>query len=137
MPPPPASARRADCQAYQARKATPPHSTTVVSHGSAWVSVRRPATLAKMKMPSMAAHVATTGMMCLRRMPWRRMNALCAPTTANRPMPVAAPLSHALSPAPPERIENMGYHLCLAGGRCLAKAYSTGWRVLSRRNIKK
>jgi hypothetical protein len=88
----------------------------VVSHGSAWVSVRRPATLAKMKMPSMAAQVATTGTMCLRRMPWRRMKALCAPTTANRPMPVAAPLNHAARPGPPEMMENMGYRLVLLLG---------------------
>ena len=39
---------------YQARNATPVHSTAVVSHGSAEVSVRRPATLAKMKIASMA-----------------------------------------------------------------------------------
>ncbi|MOA09526.1 hypothetical protein D3C78_1293630 [compost metagenome] len=117
MPPPPAIARRADFIAYQARKATPVQRTAVVSHGSAVVSVRRPATLAKMKIASMAAQVATTGTMCLRRMPWRRMKALWAPTTANRPMPVAAPLNQAPRPVLAEMTENMGFTTlsCLGG----------------------
>jgi len=108
MPPPPATARRADCSAYQTRKATPPHSSTVVSHGSWSVSVRSPATLAKMKAASMAKQVAITGITCWRRMPCRRMKALCAPTTAKRPMPVPAPLSQAALVAWAVTTENMG-----------------------------
>ncbi|GAB2313759.1 hypothetical protein SGMN_10740 [Stenotrophomonas geniculata] len=55
------------------------------------------------------------------------MKALWAPTTANRPMPVAAPENQAPRPVLAEMTENMGFtaFTCL-GGRCLAKADSTG-----------
>lgn len=89
-------ARRADCSAYQDRKATPNHSTAVVSQGNQVVRACRPDTLAKMKTASISAQMATTLARCARIRPWRRMNALCAPTTANRPSPVAVPLAQAV-----------------------------------------
>lgn len=84
-PPVAFQARRADCSAYQDRKATPNHSTAVVSQGNQAVKACRPDTLAKMKTASINAQMATTDSRCARINPWRRMNALCAPTTANRP----------------------------------------------------
>ena len=86
-------ARRADCSAYQDRKATPNHSTAVVSQGNQVVRACRPDTLAKMKTASISAQMATTLARCARIRPWRDERALRA--TANRPSPVAVPLAQA------------------------------------------
>ncbi len=100
-------ARRADCAAYQVRNATPNHSTAVVSQGNHAVSACRPDTLAKMKTASISAQMATTLSRCARMRPWRRMNALCAPTTAKRPRPVAVPLAQAVRKAGDDKVANM------------------------------
>ncbi|CFO34234.1 Uncharacterised protein [Bordetella pertussis] len=96
-PPSERSARRADCSAYQARKATPNHRMAWISQGNQPVSVCSPQTLPKMKTASIRAHTARMLSRCARISPWRRMKALCAPTTANSPRPVAAPLAQAVT----------------------------------------
>ncbi|MNT19914.1 hypothetical protein D3C72_1552010 [compost metagenome] len=106
-PPVAVQARRADCAAYQVRKATPNHSTAVVSQGNQDVSACKPDTLAKMNTASISAQMATTLSRCARINPWRRMNALCAPTTANRPSPVAVPLAQAVRNRGDDKVVNM------------------------------
>src|SRR5690606_13490850 len=70
---------------------------TPVSQGKRPARVCRPQTLAKMKTASISAQISRMLSRWARISPCRRMKALCAPTTANSPKPVAVPLAQAAS----------------------------------------
>src|SRR3546814_8496413 len=89
------SARLADWQAYHSKKATPNHRTKLVSQGNHSTMACSPQMLAKIKTISIKPQVSRIAGRCRRIRPCRRMKALCAPTTANSPGPVAARLAHA------------------------------------------